>query len=110
MKRKKKLIKTYFVYTKKKEAIIINNIKFAQWIPAHCGTKGNEEADKVAINGAAATQPEVNLTYHEKKTLMKTTFTGKTQRDDYHLLNREDQVILFRLRTGHNRLNHKIIY
>ena len=77
-----------------------------QWIPAHCGIKGNEEADQLAKNGAADTQPEVNLTYHEKKTLIKTTFKGVTQRDDYHLLNREDQVILFRLRTGHNRLNH----
>ena len=29
----------------------------------------------------------------------------KLQRDDYHLLSRKQQVILVRLRTGHNRLN-----
>ena len=77
-----------------------------QWIPAHCGIRGNEEADQLAKSGSKDTQPEVNLSYHEKKTIIKSTFKGKTQRDDYHILNREDQVILFRLRTGHNRLNH----
>ena len=29
----------------------------------------------------------------------------RSQRDDYHLLSRKQQVILVRLRTGHNRLN-----
>ena len=34
-------------------------------------------------------------------------FSGypRSQRDDYHLLSREQQVVLVRLRTGHNRLN-----
>ena len=26
--------------------------------------------------------------------------------NSYHQLNRQEQVIIFRLRTGHNRLNH----
>ena len=77
-----------------------------QWTPAYYGIKGNEEADQPSKNGAADTQPKVNLTFHEKKTIIKSTFKGVNQKDDYHLLNREDQVILFRLRTGHNRLNH----
>ena len=29
----------------------------------------------------------------------------RSQRDDYHLLSREQQVVLVRLRAGHNRLN-----
>ena len=29
----------------------------------------------------------------------------RSQRDDYHLLSRKQQVVLVRLRTGHNRLN-----
>ena len=62
--------------------------------------------DRLAKGGSKDTQPEVNLSYHEKKTIIKSTFKGKTQRDDYHILNREDRVILFRLRTCHNRLNH----
>ena len=50
----------------------------------------------------------MNLNYHEKKTIIKTTFKEEPQKDDYHLLNfnREYQVILFRLRTGHNGLHH----
>ncbi|KAK7100145.1 hypothetical protein V1264_023139 [Littorina saxatilis] len=30
----------------------------------------------------------------------------RAEKDDYHLLQREEQVVLLRLRTGHNRLNH----
>ena len=32
----------------------------------------------------------------------------RSQRDDYHLLSGEQQVVLVRLRTGHNRLNSHI--
>ena len=42
---------------------------------------------------------------HEKKTLIRALTKPKLQRDDYHLLSRKQQVILVRLRTGHNRLN-----
>ena len=30
------------------------------------------------------------------------------EKDDYHQLRREEQVILLRLRSGHNRLNHHL--
>ena len=68
-----------------------------QWIPAYCGMLGNDQADILAnVN---------NVSFSEKKTLIRALTKPKLQRDDYHLLSRKQQVILVRLRTSHNRLN-----
>ncbi|KAK7098826.1 hypothetical protein V1264_003054 [Littorina saxatilis] len=40
------------------------------------------------------------------KTIIKNKRKTRAEKDDYHLLQREEQVVLLRLRTGHNRLNH----
>ena len=34
--------------------------------------------------------------------VIRTLTMPRSQRDDYHLLSREQQVVLARLRTGHN--------
>ena len=46
-----------------------------------------------------------NVSFSEKKTLIRALTMPKSQRDDYHLLSREQKVVLVRLRTGHNRLD-----
>ena len=76
-----------------------------QWIPAHCGVKGNEHADRLAKQGANMEQEELLITLKQKKTIMKNMFRAKRIPDDYHTLDRAGQVTLLRLRTGHNRLN-----
>ena len=77
-----------------------------QWIPSHCGIAGNEEADKMAKLGAESEQAVNSVSLAEMKTIIKSLFRTPRSSDGYHSLTRQEQVILFRLRTGHNRLNH----
>ena len=79
-----------------------------QWIPSHCGTEGNEQADKMAKIGARAEQPENPVSLAESKTIIKALYRPSTPPDSYHSLTRQDQVIIFRLRTGHCRLNQHL--
>ena len=41
----------------------------------------------------------------EMNTIIKSLYKPSQKKDAYHQLSRTEQVILFRLRTGHNRLN-----
>ena len=76
-----------------------------QGIPAHCGIKSNEHADRLAKQGANMKQEILPITLKQKKTIMKNMFRAKKIPDDYHTLDRAGQVTLIRLRNGHNRLN-----
>jgi len=65
--------------------------------------KGNEEADKLAKKGS---QNKQTVSDRECKTIIKSIFRHtKKPNYSYHILPRKQQVIIFRLRTGHNRLN-----
>ncbi|BFZ11656.1 hypothetical protein BsWGS_14695 [Bradybaena similaris] len=76
-----------------------------QWKPSHCGVSGNERADRLAKEGATKEQPNVPITYHQKKRIIKSTRKQPIPaQDDYYKMDRPEQVIIFRLRTGHNRL------
>ena len=83
-----------------------------QWIPAHCGVYGNETADRLAKEGGQLDQDNHEVSFEEEKTTLKSLAHKKwhqqhpnyNKKDDYYCLKREDQVILFRLRTGHNRM------
>ena len=72
-----------------------------QWIPAHYGISDNEKADELAKRGANMQQENLPITIKQKQNM----FRVKKIHDDYHKLDRADQVILIRLRTEHNRLN-----
>ena len=41
----------------------------------------------------------------KKKTLIRAALRQRTERDDFHFLDRWQQVVVMKLRTGHNRLN-----
>ena len=79
-----------------------------QWIPSHCGVHGNEQADRLAKHGAGQQQQENPACLTEIKTIIKSLFKTPQQQDSYHQLTRSDQTTIFRLRTGHNRLNQHL--
>lgn len=91
---------------------INKNITF-QWIPGHFNIEGNENADHLAKEGAMYEQPKGNITLEDHKKLIKQTHKENWSKkrpefnktDQIHHLNRNHQVAVFRLRTGHNKLN-----
>ena len=97
-------------------ALCQNHQVTLQWIPSHCDVQGNEKADILAKEGSTKDQVDKSTTYKEAKTIIKAKQHTKwlqqhpqhKTKDPYHLLSRQEQVIIFRLRTGHNRLNHHL--
>ena len=82
-----------------------------QWIPSHCGIDGNEQADKLSKEGSKLEQANNTVAYDEIKTMIKASIKDKWKKrlniegeDSIHQLRRADQVLIFRLRTGHCRL------
>ena len=85
-----------------------------QWIPSHCNVPGNEAADSLAKEGTTKEQVDRSTSYPEVKTILKAKQHSKwrhkhpryNKADPYNLL--REQVTVFRLRTGHNRLNYHL--
>ena len=87
-----------------------------QWIPSHCNVPGNEAADSLAKEGTTKERVDRSTSYPEVKTILKAKQHSKWRHkhprynkvDPYYLLTRREQVTMFRLRTGHNRLNYHL--
>ena len=87
-----------------------------QWIPSHCNVHGNEAADSLTKEGTTKEQVDRSSSYPEVKTILKAKQHSKwrhkhpryNKADPYYLLTRREQVTVFRLWTGHNRLNYHL--
>ena len=69
-------------------------------------TLWNEEADKMAKMGAGDDQQDNPVTFQKMKTILKSLHKPLQPQDSYHQLSRQEQVVIFCLQIGHNRLNH----
>ena len=85
-----------------------------QWIPSHCNVFGNEAADTLAKEGSRKEQTDKSISFQEAKSIIKAKQRRRwieqhqhfNRKDPYYQLTRSEQVVIFRLRTGHNRLNY----
>lgn len=58
-----------------------------QCIPSHCGITGNERADKLTKESFTIQQPDVHVTYYQKKTMTKIQrMPHQCLQDKYNLL------------------------
>ncbi|KAK3791998.1 hypothetical protein RRG08_035486 [Elysia crispata] len=100
-------------YRVKKSCTELKKMAFLSDIPSHCGISGNEIAGTLAKDGSKQCQRDKPATYKEAKNAIKnaqrnlwlTKHPHFNKVDLCHQLQRSHQVITFRLRTGHNRLN-----
>ena len=83
-----------------------------QWIPGHCGILGNQIADQLAKAGSRMQQPSPTYSTGEINKMAKFIQSQRwrekhpeyNMNDPIKVLDRKEQVIIFRLRTGHNQL------
>ena len=83
-----------------------------QWISTYCGVRG-ESSDTLAKEGCGLEEHDKSVSYKNEKNHHQVSRSKKMSpkhhdfnpTDGYHYLDRADQVILVRLRTGHSRIN-----
>ena len=92
--------------TKLCNLVLSNNCRLSlQWILAQCWIPGNEQTYTLANQGAKTEQPGAIVTYQEKAIITKALMMPSQENDAYHLLSRQERVILVRLRTRNNQRN-----
>ena len=93
-------------YNKTRNLVLSNNCRLSlQWILAQCWIPGNEQTYMLANQGAKTEQPGAIVTYQEKAIITKALMMPSQENDAYHLLSRQERVILVRLRTRNNQWN-----
>nr|KAG5701253.1 hypothetical protein BaRGS_020615 [Batillaria attramentaria] len=85
--------------------VYIGNMKVAvQWIPAHCGLTGNEEADRLAKSGSRKEQPQQAVSYTEAKTLAMSQQLEEEQRQAAQQEQAEEEEALQETNSSNRKL------
>ena len=100
-----------------------------QWVPGHTDIHGNEVADRLAKQGTKKNQPSKACSIDTVKQILRNNskeewlnrwnsgFTGRVMykqmshpkpNDKINTLKREEQSLIFQLRTGHSKLNYHL--
>ena len=87
-----------------------------QRIPSHCNVPGNEAAESLAKEGRTKEQVDRSASYTDVKTILKAKQRNKwglehpryNKIDSSYPLTRQEQMTMFMLGIGHNRLIHHL--
>ena len=66
---------------------------------------GNKKADEIAKRGAKGRQQESSASFQEKATFFRAALGHRSERNNFYFLDRWQQVVIVRRRTGDNRLD-----
>ena len=68
-----------------------------------------QRGQRAELTGCWLFEQNNSVAFQEKKTPIRAALGQRIERDDFHFFDRWQQVVVMRLRTGHNRLTAQML-